>query len=130
MTPAKTRYSTFDRELLAVYLATKHFWHFPEGRPFHVLTDHKPLIFTLNTRSDHNSPNQDHYLDYISQFTSTICLVHGLDNVVADALSCIKTNAVISGQPSIVNFAAMVRTEVTDSQICALLSSPSSTLVD
>ena len=43
MTPAETRYSTFDRGLLAVYLAIKHFRHFLEGRQFHVLTDHKPL---------------------------------------------------------------------------------------
>ena len=27
LTPAETRYSTFDHELLAVYLAIKHFWH-------------------------------------------------------------------------------------------------------
>ena len=27
MTPAETRYSTFDRELLAVYLAIKHYRH-------------------------------------------------------------------------------------------------------
>ena len=29
--PAETRYSAFDRELLAVYLAVKHFRHFVEG---------------------------------------------------------------------------------------------------
>ena len=29
--PPKTCYSTFDRELLAVYLAIKHFCHFVEG---------------------------------------------------------------------------------------------------
>ena len=94
MTPAETRYSTFDRELLAVYLAIKHFRHFLEGRPFHVLTDHKPLIFALNTRSDCHSPRQARHLDYISQFTFTIRFVHGLDNVIADALSRIETNAV------------------------------------
>ena len=129
MTPAETRYSTFDRELLAVYLAIKHFRHFLEGRPFHVLTDHKPLTFALNTRSDRHSPRQARHLDYISQFTSTIRFVHGLDNVVADALSRIETNAVLSGQPPIVDFAAMARTQVTDSQIRALQSAPSSTLV-
>ena len=129
MTPAETRYSTFDRELLAVYLAIKHFRHFLEGRPFHVLTDHKPLTFSLNTRSDYHSPRQARHLDYISQFTSTIRFVHGLDNVVADALSRIETNAVLSGQPPIVDFAAMARTQVTDSQIRALQSAPSSTLV-
>ncbi len=37
--PAETRYSTYDRELLAIHLAIKEL----EGRHFHVLTDHKPL---------------------------------------------------------------------------------------
>lgn len=30
--PQETRHSTFDHELLAVYLAIKHFQHFIEGR--------------------------------------------------------------------------------------------------
>ena len=129
MTPAETRYSTFDRELLAVYLAIKHFHHFLEGRHFHVLTDHKPLTFALNTRSDRHSPRQARQLDYISQFTSTIRHVHGLDNVVADALSRIETNALLSAQPPTVDFAAMAKTQATDPQIRALQSSPLSTLV-
>ena len=129
MTPAETRYSTFDRELLAVYLMIKHFHHFLEGRHFHVLTDHKPLTFALNTRSDRHSPRQARQLDYISQFTSTIRHVHGLDNVVADALSRIETNALLSAQPPTVDFAAMAKTQATDPQIRALQSSPSSTLV-
>ena len=45
--PAETRYSTFDRELLAVHLAIRHFRHFVEGRDFHVLTDHQPLTYSL-----------------------------------------------------------------------------------
>ena len=129
MTPAETRYSTFDRELLAVYLAIKHFRHFLEGRHFHVLTDHKPLTFALNTRSDRHSPRQARQLDYISQFTSTIRHVHGSDNVVADALSRIETNALLSGQPPTVDFAAMAQTQAADPQIRALQSSPLSTLV-
>lgn len=43
----ETRYSTFDRELLAVYLAIRHFRHLVEGHPFHVYTDHKPLTFAI-----------------------------------------------------------------------------------
>ncbi|CAI8009513.1 Transposon Tf2-9 polyprotein, partial [Geodia barretti] len=50
--PAETRYSTFDRELLAIYLAIKHFRHFVEGREFYIATDHKPLTFALSTASD------------------------------------------------------------------------------
>ena len=52
----ETRYSTFDRELLAVYLAIKHFRHFIEGHQFHVSTDHKPLIFALQLHSDKYTP--------------------------------------------------------------------------
>ena len=95
MTPAETRYSTFDRELLAVYLAIKHFRHFLEGRQFHVFTDLRPLTFVLNTRYDRHSPRQIRQLGYISQFTSTIEHIKGTDNVVADALSRVRTNALL-----------------------------------
>ena len=128
MTPAETRYSTFDRELLAVYLSIKHFRHLLEGRQFHVLTDHKPLTYALNSRSDRHSPRQARQLDYIAQFTSTIRHVHGMDNVVADALSRIETNALLTGQPPNVDFAAIAKTQATDPQIRSLQSSPTSTL--
>ena len=39
LSSAETNYSTFDRELLVIYLAIKHFRHFIEGREFHVWTD-------------------------------------------------------------------------------------------
>ena len=129
MTPAETRYSAFDRELLAVYLAIRRFRHLLEGRHFHVLTDHKPLTYALNTCSDRHSPRQARQLDYISQFTSTIRHVHGLDNVVADTLSRIETNALISGTPPVLDFAAMAKSQAADPQIRALQSSPSSSLV-
>jgi len=45
--PAEARYSAFNRELLAIYLAIKHFRCFVEGQKFHVITDHKPLTFAL-----------------------------------------------------------------------------------
>ncbi len=72
MKKAETRYSTFDRELLTIYLSTKHFRHFLEGRPFHILTDHKPLTYAINTRPDRHSPRQARHLDYIVQFSSDI----------------------------------------------------------
>lgn len=66
--PAETRYSMFDRELLTVYLAIKHFRYFVDGRVFHIFTDHKPLTYT---HSDHDKPV------LISQFTSDIRHVKG-----------------------------------------------------
>ena len=93
--PPETRYSTFDRELLAVYLSIKHFSHFVEGREFHVLTDHKPLTFALNSHSDRQTPRQLRHLDYISQFTTDIRHIKGMDNTAADALSRVGANALM-----------------------------------
>jgi hypothetical protein len=42
---AFNRYSTFGRELLAVYLSIRHFRHHLEAHQFFVLTDHKPLTY-------------------------------------------------------------------------------------
>jgi hypothetical protein len=42
-----TRYSTFDRELLAAFRAVKHFRFLLEGRQFCLPTDHKPLVTSL-----------------------------------------------------------------------------------
>ncbi|BHF84689.1 hypothetical protein SprV_0902784000 [Sparganum proliferum] len=85
--PSETRYSTFGRELLAIYLAVKHFWHFLEGRDFTVFTDHKPLTFALRSHSDKYNPREIAHLDYISQFTSDIRHIDGTNNEVADMLS-------------------------------------------
>ena len=126
MIPAETWYSTFNRELLAVYLSIKHFRHFVEGRSFHVLTDHKPLTYALNSRSDRHSPRQARQLDYISQFTSSIRHLQGINNVV---LSRIETNALLTGQPPEVDFVTMAETQATHPQIRSLQSSPNSALI-
>lgn len=127
--PAETRYSTFDRELLAVYLAIKHFRYFLEGHLFHVLTDHNPLTHALHARLDRHSPRQARHLDYISQFTSSIRHIPGSENVVADALSRIEINALLSGQPPVLDFTAMAKAQAVDPQIRALQSSPSTSLI-
>nr|VZI46491.1 unnamed protein product [Spirometra erinaceieuropaei] len=85
--PAETRYSTSGRELLAIYLAVKHFRHSLEGRDFTVFTDHKPLTFALRSHTDKLNPREIRQLDYISQFTSDIRHIDGSRNEVADALS-------------------------------------------
>nr|VZI41019.1 unnamed protein product [Spirometra erinaceieuropaei] len=87
LSPAETRYSTFGRELLAIYLAVKHFRHFLEGRDFTIFTDHKPLTFAIRSHSDKYSPREISHLDYISQFTTDIRHIDGPKNEVADMLS-------------------------------------------
>ena len=94
--PAETKYSTYDRELLMMYLSIKHFRHFVEGRQFYIITDHKPLTFALSTKTSKLSPRQTHHLDYIAQFTTDIRYTKGLDNPVADTLSRIEVNTLHS----------------------------------
>lgn len=90
--PAETRYSTYDRELLAIYLAVRHFRYFLEGRHFHILTDHKPLIYALSSRPERHLPRQVRHLDFISQFTTDLRHVQGSANAAADALSRLGAN--------------------------------------
>ena len=129
LTPTETRYSTFDRELLAIYQSIRHFRHLLEGRTFHVLTDHKPLIYALSSRSDRHSPRQARQLDYISQFTSTIRHIKGSENVVADALSRIEANALLTGAPPVIDFADMAAAQAANHRIRSLESSPNTTMV-
>ena len=70
-----------------------HFSLIRSPRLFHVLTDHKPLTFSLSSHSDQYSPRQIRHLDFISQFTSDIRYVKGTQNVLADALSRVEANA-------------------------------------
>ena len=102
--PAETRYSTFDRELLAVYLSIKHFRYFVEGRTFHVLTDHKPLVYALHTRPSKHSPRQARHLDFIAQFTSDLRHIKGTATTPADALSRIEVNALSSNTLPVIDF--------------------------
>ena len=124
--PAETRYSTFDRELLAIYLTIKHFRYFLEGRNFHVLTDHKPLIYALSARPDRHSPRQIRHLDLISQFTTDLRHVQGSGNVAADALSRLSINALHTDDTSpTVDFRAIALAQVDDPELTRLRSDSS-----
>lgn len=46
-TDAQKKYSTYDRELLSIYLAIKFFKFLLQGRHFTIFTDHKPLTFAF-----------------------------------------------------------------------------------
>ena len=81
------RYLTFDRELLAVHLATQHFKHLLEGRPFRIQTDHLPLVHAFTKKTDPCSSRQQRQLSAISEFDCTFHHIAGKENTVADALS-------------------------------------------
>ena len=87
---AESRYSAFDRELLAVYAAIRHFKYFLEGRDFAVYTDHKPLLAALAKPTEPRSARQTRHLSAIAEFTSNINHVAGKNNLVVDALSRVR----------------------------------------
>lgn len=60
--PSERKYSTFDRELLALYLAVRHFRSLLEGRQFTAFTDHKPLTFAMAKVSESWSARQQRHL--------------------------------------------------------------------
>ena len=84
---SETRYSVFDRELLAAYSAVKHFRFILEVKPFDLLTDHKPLAQALHRKGDPLSSRQQRQLSYIAEFPVTIKYIKGSDNDIADCLS-------------------------------------------
>ena len=86
LSKAERKYSAFDRELLAIFLAVKHFRHHVEGLQFAIFTDHKPLTFAFASAAE-RSPRQTRHMSFISEFSTNVLHVSGKDNVVADALS-------------------------------------------
>ena len=95
--PAETKYSTFDRELLAVYISVRHFRHLLEGRSFTIQTDHKPLVNALVKSGEPWSARQQRHLSAIAEYNCVMEYVPGKKNPVADALSRVEINSVHLG---------------------------------
>ncbi|GFR69708.1 transposon Ty3-G Gag-Pol polyprotein [Elysia marginata] len=114
--PAEKKYSTFDRELLGLYLAVKHFRYFLEGRRFAMFTDHKPLVGAISKLSDPWTARQQRHLAHISEFSTDIRHISGKANVVADCLSRATINNVVLLLLGI-DYKAMAETQEHDSSV-------------
>lgn len=84
---AQRNYSTYDKELQAIYSAIKYFQSRLEGRQFLIKTDHLPLTHAFLQKLSKATPRQARQLAYISQFNAEIMYVKGSLNIVPDALS-------------------------------------------
>ena len=118
--PAEQKYSAFDRELLALYLAIRHFRCMLEGRNFSAYTDHKPLVQAISKSSEPWTSRQQRHLSYISEFTTDIKHVPGKRNVVADCLSRPTLNTISLG----IDYAEMARAQTSDKEIQSYLNAP------
>jgi transposase InsO family protein len=87
LSAAEQRYSAFDRELLAAYLAIRHYRFMLEGRQFTLFTDHMPLVAALHRVSPPWTARQQRHLSFIAEFNVRLVHTPGVENVVADTLS-------------------------------------------
>lgn len=122
LTSTEQGYSTYDRELIAIHRAIRHFRPSIEGRNFAILTDHKPLIHMFRQRPETATPMRIRLVNFISQFSTDIRHVSGGDNVVADALSRMEEISLPDDMDTIA-----VEQEA-DSSIPELLKNPTLTL--
>ena len=110
------QYSAFDKELLALYLSVKHFHCFLEGRAFVAYTDHKPLVSAMSRLSDPWSKRQRRHFAAISEYTTNLQHISGIDNIVADTLS----RPAISLTQLSIDYPAMCREQAIDEELHAL----------
>jgi cleavage and polyadenylation specificity factor subunit 1 len=108
--PCERKYSVFDRELLAVYLAIRHFKHWLDGTQFTVLTDHRPLVEAFLKKSDAWSARQQRHLSSIAEMNCDMQHVPGSTNAAADALSRIQINSITLG----LDYHAMATAQIED----------------
>ena len=120
------KYSAFDRELLALYLAIRHFRYFLEGRDFTAFTDHRPLIFAFAKVSDPWSARQQRHLAYISEYTTHIQHLSGKRNKVADALSRATINSLEPG----IDYKALADAQQVDAEMAAYRTAISGLVLD
>lgn len=121
---AQKKYSTFDRELTAIYMAIKYFRHHLEERQFKILTDHRPITGAMNKKSDNYTARQTRQLDFISQFTTDIEHVSGVLNVVPDAMSRVMEITLHSS----IDYAEIARQQKCDDELKILMSSNNTSL--
>jgi hypothetical protein len=94
LSPAKQKYSLYNRDLLAAYEAIKYFQRTVEGHPFVIFTDHKPPTYDFQQRRDKCSPIQFRHLEFIAQFSTDFRHVSRQDNVVGLAL--LRANSIMT----------------------------------
>ncbi len=87
LTDAEKRYSTIEKELLAVVFALQrcHFYTF--GRPVQIMTDHRSLLGLVQADLDTMTPRLRRFVECTFPYNLTWTYVPGKENVIPDYLS-------------------------------------------
>jgi transposase InsO family protein len=96
LSKTEERYSTTEKEFLAIVWAVKHFRPYLYGRKFKMFTDHQPLTFSM-TNANHRIIRGKLALE---EFDYELIYKPGKQNVVADALSRLKIEEINSNSQS------------------------------
>lgn len=111
LTAKQVEWPAYYRELLAVYESVQHFRHYLEVQHTTIYTDHKPLIYAFAQRREKLPPIQLNQLSFISQFTTDIVHIKGIDNIVADTLSRVESISLEE------DFSALALSQSTDEEL-------------
>jgi len=95
---AELNYPVHEKELLAIICALKQWQSDLIGASFLIYTDHKTLENFQHQKD--LSHRQARWMEFLSQYDGRIVYVKGEDNCVADALSHIPMDQVISASSS------------------------------
>lgn len=82
---AQKKYSTIEKELLAIVYAVNIFKHYIYGYEFILYTDHRPLVYLFNFKNP--SSRLHRWKLALSEYNFKIIYRRGTQNTVADALS-------------------------------------------
>ena len=80
-------WTIFSRELLAVYLAAKHFSYFLEGSLFTIQTDHQALVSTAANVKPRESAREVWHLQYLTAMRPKWEFITGSSYTTADTIS-------------------------------------------
>ncbi|GFX37995.1 hypothetical protein TNCV_3835941 [Trichonephila clavipes] len=126
LSKSQQKWSTYDRELLAMYISVKRFRHMLEGRDFIIYTDQKPLMYAFMQNPDKCSPRQWRHLDFISQFSTDVRHINGTRNAVADVLLRIEVNQISN---SFLDFEALSKAQLEDNELQSFQNDEKSSIV-
>ena len=90
LSSTEQKYTTIEKELLAIIFATKYFRPYLYSRKFYIYTDHRPLVWLFNLK-DPNSKLTRWRLR-LQEYDYEIIYKKGIQNSNADALSRVQIN--------------------------------------
>lgn len=92
LSDTETRYSTIEKELLAVVWAVKYFRPYLYGNKFTIYTDHRPLAWLYSLKEPNSKLTR--WRLRLEEYNFDIHYKKGNQNTNADALSRIRINAI------------------------------------